>query len=143
MQDSQAIKKATAQSFEAIGGVSAASRALGVTSSTLSKYASTGEEWQDRFIPVDLAIALDRMSEHPFLLETMSGLVKGEHRTGFGTVTDAVILKLNHVLHDVVRELVAAIEDGVFDAGERLAISDRIVAAQRGLAMMHASVCGG
>jgi hypothetical protein len=143
IKDSQRLKKATAQSYEAVGGVSAAAKALGVTSSTLTKYASTGDEWQDRFIPLDLAVALDRISEHPFLIEAMSELVKGERPAGFVAVTDAIILKLNHVFHDVVRELAAAIEDGVIDAGERLAISNCVVAAKRGLAMVDAVALGG
>ncbi|MDX0604710.1 hypothetical protein GOD78_26615 [Sinorhizobium medicae] len=47
------IKSATAAAYEALGGVSRAAEALGVASSTLTKYASTGEEWRDSFIRIE------------------------------------------------------------------------------------------
>lgn len=137
------IKTATAAAYEAIGGVSRAAEALKVGSSTLTKYASPGEEWRDSFIRLDLAAELDRRAEHPFLLNAMSQLVRGEKVASFGAITASAILRLDAVLDDVVREVARAIEDGKIDAAERQAVRNRIVAAQRDLARLDSMMGGG
>jgi len=137
------IKAATAASYEAMNGVSRAAEALGVASSTLSKYASTGEEWRDSFIRLDLAVALDRRSDHPFLLTAMSRIVQDENVAPFGAVTASAILRLDGVLDDVVREVARAIEDDRIDASERQAIRNRIVAAKQYLARLDRMMTGG
>ncbi|AEH79157.1 hypothetical protein CN204_32565 [Sinorhizobium meliloti] len=138
------IKAATAAAFEALGGVSRAAEALGVASSTLSKYASTGEEWRDSFIRLDLAVELDRRCDHPFLLTAMSRIVKDERVSSFGAVTASAVLRLDGVLDDVVRAVAAALEDDDhIDAAERQAIRNRIVAAQQYLARLDAMMMAG
>ena len=133
------IKAATSAAYEAVGGVMAAADILGVRSSTLTKYASTGDEWQSNFIRFDLAVQLDRQSAHPFLLSAMERLVKDERPASFGKVTASAILKLDGVLDDVVREVVRAIDgDDYIDAAERVAIRSRIVAAKQMLAQLDA-----
>lgn len=131
------IKTATASAYEAMGGVSRAADALCVASSTLTKYASTGEDWWENFIRLDLAVELDRRNDHPFLLNAMTRLVREERIAPTGNVTAFTVLKLDGVLDDVVREFAKALEDGEIDAGERLAVSRRIVAAQEDLARLH------
>jgi hypothetical protein len=69
--------------------------------------------------------------------------VRGRAGEGFGAVTAAAVLRLNGVLDDVVRKVALALEDGVLDAGERLAIRNTIVAAQRNLAALDAVMIGG
>ncbi|MCM5689195.1 hypothetical protein M8037_10335 [Sinorhizobium meliloti] len=138
------IKAATAAAYEALGGVSRAAEALGVASSTLTKYASTGEEWRDSFIRLDLAVELDRRCDHPFLLTAMSRIVKDEHVSSFGVVTASAVLRLDGVLDDVVRAVAAALEDDDhIDAAERQAIRSRIVAAQQYLARLDAMMMAG
>lgn len=133
------IKTATASAYEAVGGVTAAADILGVRSSTLTKYASGGEEWQANFIRLDLAVQLDRQSSHPFLLTAMDRLVRQERPAGFGQVTASAILKLDGVLDDVVREVARAIDgDDYIDAAERVAIRSKIVAAKQILAQLDA-----
>lgn len=133
------IKTATAAAYEAVDGVSAAADILGVRSSTLTKYASTGEEWRSSFIRLDLAVKLDRHSPHPFLLSAMERLVKDARPESFGHVTASAILRLDGVLGDVVRELARAIDgDERIDAAESLAIRKRIVAAKQVLAQLEA-----
>lgn len=136
------IKAATVASYEAMGGVMRAAEALGVGSSTLTKYASPDEAWSDRFIRVDLAVELDRRTGHPFLLEAMTRLVRSEPVKSFGELTAAAILRLDGVLDDVVREVVRAIEDDHVDAAERLAVRERIVAAQAILGKLDALMVG-
>ncbi len=138
--DIGAIKAATAASLEAVGGVSRAAEALDIGSSTLTKYASTGEEWRQNVIRLDLAVRLDRASGHPFLLESFSGLVRREQPAAPAEVSPRAVLRLNAILDDVVREVAAAIDDARIDAGERLAIRKRIVAAQQELARLDALV---
>lgn len=136
------IKAATAASYEAMGGVCRAADALGVRSSTLTKYASTGEEWSQNVIRLDLAAELDRRTDHPFMLTAMTRVVNDERASSFGAVTASAILRLDGVLDDVVREVALAIEDGHIDAGEKLAIRNRIVAAKQYLARLDAMMAG-
>ncbi|PLU06742.1 hypothetical protein [Sinorhizobium medicae] len=138
------IKAATAAAYEALGGVSRAAEALGVASSTLTKYASMGEEWRDSFIRLDLAAELDRRCDHPFLLTAMSRIVKDERVPSFGAVTASAVLRLDGVLDDVVRAVAAALDDDDhIDASERQAIRNRIVAAQQYLARLDAMMMAG
>lgn len=141
--DASAIKAATAASIEAAGGVSRAAEALKIGSSTLTKYASTNEEWRQSFIRLDLAVQLDRRSGHAFLLDAMTGLVRGSNVQPAGMVTASAVLRLNGVLDSVVHEVAQAIEDYRVDAAERLAIRRRIVAAQMELARLDALMVGG
>lgn len=137
------IKAATASAYEAVGGVSAAANLLGVGSSSLTKYASTGEEWTSSFIRFDLAVQLDRQSPHPFMLSAMSQLVSEEKPASLGKITASAILRLDGVLDDVVREVARAIEDDDHvDAAEKLAIRNRINAAKRFLAQLDAMLVG-
>lgn len=135
--DSSFIKSQTASSVEAMNGVKAAAKELGVASSTLSKYISPADEWRDSHVRLDLAIAMDRKTGHPFLLEAMKAMVHAEPSVCFGDLTASAILRLDGVLDDVVREIVMAGEDDRYDAAERLAIGNKIVAAQTVLARLH------
>lgn len=135
--DGGIIKAATAASYEAMGGVSRAAEALKVGSSTLTKYASAGDDWKESFIRLDLAVELDRRTGHPFLLNAMTKLVSSETTQSFGELTAAAILRLDGVLDDVVREVVRAIEDNHIDAAERTAVCEKIVAAQSVLALLY------
>ncbi len=137
------IKAATAAAYEAMGGVSRAAEALGVGSSTLTKYASTGGEWGQNFIRFDLAAELDRRTGHPFMLSALQQIVSEDQPTSFGAVTAAAILRLDGVLDDVVRTVALAIEDDHIDAAERQAIRHRIVAAKQYLARLDAMMVGG
>lgn len=137
------IKAATAAAYEAMGGVSRAAEALGVGSSTLTKYASTSAEWSQNFIRFDLAVELDRRTGHPFMLSALQQILSDEQPTSFGAVTAAAILRLDGVLDDVVRTVALAIEDNHIDAAERQAIRHRIVAAKQYLARLDAMMVGG
>lgn len=140
--DRLTFKAVTAASLEGAGGVSNAARLLNVASSTLTKYASTGEEWRESFIRLDLAVALDRHTDHPFFLNAMSQMVADKPQPSFGSVTAAAMLRLDGILEDVVRVVAMALEDNVFDAAEKLAARKRIVAAQQGLARLDAAIVG-
>ncbi|WP_377299790.1 hypothetical protein [Rhizobium sp. SGZ-381] len=137
-----ALKAATVASISAVGGVSHASRLLGIGTAALSKYSSTSGEWANSFIRVDLAAALDRAAGHDFITSTMRGLVDGEKPAGFGQLTALAVLRLDGVLDDVVREVAQAIEDGHADACERQAVRARIVPAMRALAALDALMAG-
>lgn len=142
-QNASIIKAATVASYEAMGGVGRAADALGVASSTLTKYASTNEEWRENFIRVDLAVELDRRTEHPFLLSAISRIVKDEQPTSFGAVTAAAVLRLDKALDDVVHAVAMAIEDdNHIDAAERQVIRHKIVAAKQFLARLDAAMIG-
>lgn len=141
--DVNAIKAATVASYEAVGGVNRAAEALRIGGSVLTKYASLNEEWQKSVIRLDLAVQLDRMAGHPFLLNTMAQLVSGSRPAASGDVTARCVLRLDGILDDVVREVARAIDDERVDAGERQAIRRRIVAAQQELSRLDALMIGG
>ena len=140
--EQEALKSATAASYDALGGVSRAAESIGVASSTLTKYASTGADWVSSYIRLDLAVSLDRQTDHPFFLDAMSRLVRNEPIAPAASLTPTAVLKLDGVLDDVVREVVRAIEDGRIDAAERAAVRSKIVAAQQDLARLF-SMMGG
>lgn len=139
-QDSAFLKAATAAAYTALGGVSRTAELLGVASSTLTKYASTGAEWAESFIRLDLAVELDRRTSHPFLLSAIQQLLSDAPATDGWALTASAVLRLDGVLDDVVREVARAIEDGHVDAAERLAVRNRIAAAQRNLALLDATI---
>lgn len=134
------LKAATVASLDAAGGVSAASRLLGIGTSALSKYASTSGEFAGSFIRADLAVRLDVATGHPFITRAMTELVSEAAPEPIGPLTASAILKLDGVLDDVVREVALAMEDGHMDAAERQAVRSRIAAAQQSLARLDRHV---
>lgn len=121
---------------------------LGVGSPVLSKYASPDKQWEDRFIRIDLAVKLDRLSPHPFILTTMAretgfALIPASDVTGSADISAMGVLKLDGILDDVVRETASAIADGNVCAAERLIIRKKIAAAKIALAQLDAMMIGG
>lgn len=141
--DAKLLKSATAASYEALGGVSRAAEQLGVRSSTLTKYASTSEEWSESFIRLDLAIELDRRTTHPFMSQMAKRLIENVSPRSFGAVTASAVLRLDRALDDVVRAVVDAIEDDHIDMTERTMIREKIVIAKEFLARLDIMVSGG
>ncbi len=141
--DIQALKGATAASFEALGGVSRAAKSLGVASSTLSKYASPADEWSQSFIRLDLAVRADRLTSHPFFFSAAQQLVADAAPGGLGAMTASAILRLDRALDDVVRAIMDAVEDNHIDAGERATIREKIVVAHEFLALAGRMTGGG
>ena len=145
----RALKAATAAAYEALGGVSLVSEILGIGISTLSKYASFNDEWRDNFIRIDLAVELDRRTEHPFILSTMA------RELGYELVREVRceqvsadlsptgVLRLHRILDDVGHETARAIEDGYVDAAERQSIRRKIALAMQELARLDGFMIGG
>jgi len=137
------LKDATASAVMALDGTSRAAKLLGVASSTITKYASPADEWRESFVRLDLAAEMDRLSGHSFLTSALARVVTGDPEPPTGPVTASLVLRLNGILDDVVREVAAALEDGHIDSGERLAVRRRIAVAQRKLARLDARMAGG
>ncbi|EPE95733.1 hypothetical protein RGCCGE502_22825 [Rhizobium grahamii CCGE 502] len=136
------MKAATVAAVDAVGGVSRASQLLGMGTSALTKYCSTAEEWSKNFIRVDLAVALDRATAHPFISTAISQLVADQAPASVGELTASAVLRLDGVLDEVVRTIAVAIEDGHLDAAERQAVRSRIVPAMLFLARLDAMMAG-
>lgn len=143
-----ALKSTTQAAYDAVGGPLQAADLIGVGSPVLSKYASPDPQWSDRFIRIDLAVDLDRRSDHPFILTTMA------RETGFKLVRDTQdvsdftlcpmgVLRLDRTLDEVVHETASAIADGNVSAVERREIRKRIAAAKVALARLDAMMIGG
>lgn len=141
-QSDALLKSATVAAVDAVGGISRASELLGMGTSALTKYCSTAEEWSKNFIRVDLAVALDRATSHPFISTAMNQLVADQAPVSVGEITATAILKLDGVLDDVVRSIAVAIEDGHMDAAERHEVRSRIVPAMQFLARLDAMMAG-
>lgn len=144
-----ALKANTKAAYDAVGGVTSAAKLIGVGSPVLTKYASPDPQWAESFIRIDLALDLDRRSDHPFILTTLA------REAGYSLVRDAApegmdvklcpmaLLKLDRVLDDVVDEVANALADGHADARERLEIRKRILSAKVALAKLDAMMIGG
>lgn len=141
-QSDALLKAATVASVDAVGGISRASELLGMGTSALTKYCSTAEEWSKNFIRVDLAVALDRATAHPFITTAITQLVANQTPSSVGELTATAVLRLDGVLDEVVRTIAVAIEDGHISAAERQAVRSRIVPAMQYLARLDAMMAG-
>lgn len=145
----RALKAATAAAYEALGGVSLVSDILMIGISTLSKYASFNDEWRENFIRIDLAVELDRRTDHPFFLTTMARelgyqLVREVRIEQVSAdLTPTGVLRLNRILDEVVHETERAMEDGYVDSAEKQIIRRKIAHAMQELARLDGFMIGG
>lgn len=147
-QTAAALKTATGEAYEVLGGTVMAADVLGVGSPVLSKYASRSDQWAESFIRIDLAVDLDRRSEHPFILTTMARetgyrVIKDTQEASDLTLTPMGVLKLDRILDSVVHETAQALADGHVSEAEKRDIRKRISAAKIALAKLDQMLIGG
>lgn len=112
------LKRAVEVGYLLAGGVSLFMRVTRIKVSTLSKYASDGQDNKDTFMPIDVALDLDRAANQPVITAKMAEIL------GYDLVprlvleesarrvcdVDAVDFMMEAM--DVVRAMQAALVDG-------------------------------
>ncbi|MVA47350.1 hypothetical protein GN325_20700 [Agrobacterium vitis] len=69
------LKRATEASYERAGGVKLAQECTRVVLSTLSRYSKEDKQHEELFIPIDIAVDIDRMAKRPLIIETCAELL--------------------------------------------------------------------
>ena len=67
-QAQRTFKRAAEAAYALAGGVSLIARFVRVSKSQLTKYASDADEHEDVIIPIDVAVAVDRLAKSPVIL---------------------------------------------------------------------------
>jgi hypothetical protein len=119
------LKSICAVAYDVVGGSTLFQTRTRVVVSQLSKYASFKEEDEKSFMPIDVAIDLDRMAQSPIITGHMAAALGYRLEPLRDALSCEDILSerdAHRVLSeamDVSRELLAAFADGKLDALER------------------------
>ncbi|OJX99511.1 MAG: hypothetical protein BGP07_03190 [Rhizobiales bacterium 63-22] len=135
------LKAATSGAYQLAGGISRILDFTRVTTAPLSKYASFGDEHAESFVPVDVAIEIDRAAKSPVIVKEMAALLGYELVPVGGGATAAERPALTEIdAHivlsealDVSRAILDALEDGRIDAHERKHIGKEARESMRAL----------
>ncbi|MGV2128103.1 hypothetical protein ACQZ4Q_01410 [Agrobacterium vitis] len=119
------LKRATELSCDEAGGVNLAQRNTRVNNSSLSRYSKEDEKHEALFIPVDIAIDIDRMAKRPLIIETCAellgyALVPLESRiAAAGALSEEDAFRIMDEATELWRMTRLAFADGKIDALER------------------------
>jgi hypothetical protein len=141
------LKGMTDASFKLGGGLTSFALLARVGVSTLSKYASPNEENADNFIPIDIAVAVDKRAESPVIVGEMA------RQLGYTLTPIAGTIGRRRIDHEFATDMMAesteawrvivdALRDGKIDGLERKQILKEMYEAKRlieqGIAGMEA-----
>lgn len=142
------LKAASRRAVELAGDVTAVERITRVRKAALSKYTAVHETAY--FMPVDVALDIDRDTGEPVILREMAALEgydlaprRGARNATGGNAMLArahLVGRLTREVADVVAEVLAADADGVITPRERSALLKEIDEAQGALNAMRRSV---
>ncbi|WP_408913824.1 phage regulatory CII family protein [Brucella pseudogrignonensis] len=140
-QEQRSLKSATDGAYALAGGISCILPFTRVSTSTLSKYASFNDEHHDSFVPLDVAIEIDRKAQTPTIVRQAAALLgfdlvaasdlQGDENSSPVTAMDAH--RIMSETMDVSQAVLTALEDGRIDAGERKLIAKEVREAMRAL----------
>lgn len=124
------IKKATEAAYALAGGISLVHLRCRASVSQLSKYASTAEENAETLIPLDVALEVDRAAGSLVILSAYAQVIGFEIIPAASAEETAELCEMDaHRIGQHGAELAAEIfrarEDGVTDALEARAITER------------------
>ena len=139
-QEQRSLKSATDGAYALAGGISNILPFTRVGTSTLSKYASFNDEHHDSFMPLDVAIEVDRKAKSPTIIKQAAELL-GYELVAANAVIDGdhaplTAMDAHRVMSetmDVSQAVLAALADGRIDAGERKTIAKEAREAMRAL----------
>jgi hypothetical protein len=124
-KDYRGLKSICSVAYDLVGGSTLFQTMTRVVVSQLSKYASFGKDDEKSFMPIDVAIDLDRMAQSPVITGHMAQLLGYRLeplRAALACPDDLSERDAHRILSeamDVSRELFAAFADGKIDALER------------------------
>jgi hypothetical protein len=121
----RSLKCVCSVAYDLAGGNTLFQHSTRVVVSQLSKYASLNEDDEKSYMPIDVAVDLDRAAGSPIITGTMAQLLGFRLEPLSAAVTEADKLserdahKLLAEAMDVAQALLAAFADGRIDALER------------------------
>ncbi len=135
------LKAATDGAYVLSGGISRILDFTRVSTSQLSKYASFGDDNADSFVPIDVAIEIDRAAKSPVIVKEMAALLgysliplrTGCDKSEYQAVTEADGYRALKETMDVVQAVIDARADGWIDAADRKNVLKEIREAIREL----------
>ncbi|WP_273794341.1 phage regulatory CII family protein [Brucella intermedia] len=135
------LKAATDGAYVLSGGISRILDFTRVSTSQLSKYASFGDDNADSFVPVDVAIEIDRAAKSPVIVKEMAALLgygliplrPDSDQSEYQAVTEADGYRALKETMDVVQAVIDARADGGIDAADRKNVRKEIREAIREL----------
>ena len=135
-QEQRSLKAATDGAYVLGGGISCVLPFTRVGVSTLSKYASYNDEHHDSFIPVDVAIEIDRRAKTPVIVRAMAALLGFDLVPVSSNVRDIPAspaplsekdaLRVMSESMDVSQAILRALDDNRIDALERKGIAKEL-----------------
>ena len=140
-QERRTLKAATDGAYVLSGGISRILDFTRVSTSQLSKYASFGDDNADSFVPIDVAIEVDRAAKSPVIVKEMAALLGYElapkrQAVDFHSVlpvTQADGYRVLKETMDVVQALNDALADSRIDAADFKKIDKELLEAIREL----------
>jgi len=140
-QERRTLKAATDGAYVLSGGISRILDFTRVSTSQLSKYASFGDDNADSFVPIDVAIEVDRAAKSPVIVKEMAALLGYElapkrQAVDFDSVlpvTQADGYRVLKETMDVVQALNDALADSRIDAADFKKIDKELLEAIREL----------
>lgn len=135
------LKAATDGAYVLSGGISRILDFTRVSTSQLSKYASFGDDNADSFVPIDVAIEIDRAAKSPVIVKEMAALLgysliplrTDSEKSEYQAVTEADGYRALKETMDVVQAVIDARADGWIDAADRKNVLKEIREAIREL----------
>tara|TARA_Y100000815_G_scaffold169233_2_gene153585 strand:+ start:5164 stop:5616 length:453 start_codon:yes stop_codon:yes gene_type:complete len=133
-QELRGLKTTVALALKAVGGGSAFQQATRVLAPELSKYSTHADE---RHMPIDIAVELDRLSGEPSVIRHAAGLLgfdlKARASAPGEAPTPELMASATKECLDVFQTWALAIADGQLDHADRVAIQREIQEAMRAL----------
>lgn len=135
-EEDKQLKGMTDAALQLGGGFRSFALLTRVGPSTLSKYASTGEDNHDSFIPIDIAVAADKRAGSPVIIGEAArqlgfNLVPSGEQPSRRAVDNQFATEMMAETTEAWRTLVDALRDGKIDALERKQILKEMYEAKR------------
>lgn len=147
--DILALKGATNSSFMLGGGPTSFAHVTRVGISTLSKYASTSDEWHENVVPIDIAVEADKRAETPVIIGEAARILGYRLVPEDGAmpaarkISDCDVMDLMKEATDVFVALREARADGRICAGDREAIERQLRELEREIAEIRVNMAEG
>ena len=133
------LKRAVGVSYSMAGGVTLVEFLTRVKSPVLSKYASNSEENAKIFMPIDIAMDVDRAANQPVILQQMADhlgydlVPKGEGIHTPRRIVDADSIDLMTEAMDVINRIQLARADGKICRNDEKRILEKIAQLEKKL----------
>nr|WP_278520099.1 phage regulatory CII family protein [Brucella anthropi] len=127
-QEQRSLKLATDGAYILAGGISNILPFTRVGTSTLSKYASESDDFRENFIPIDVAIEVDRRAKSPLIIRNAAALLgyelvpaqsQSSNSSPRAPITEIDAHRVMKETMDVAQAIIEARKDDRIDAADR------------------------